>query len=82
MNLSYADDDHKVYENDFSTWVILGSACGGRQLSAVALFPGLPEIPWDEIAAASVISTVPVVLLMLVFQRGLLSGLTAGAVKG
>ena len=48
----------------------------------IALFPGLQEIPWGEIAAASVIATLPAVLLMLVFQRGLVGGLTAGAVKG
>ncbi|GAP37945.1 carbohydrate ABC transporter permease [Piscinibacter sakaiensis] len=40
------------------------------------------EIPWGSIMAASVIVTVPLVLLVLVFQRKIVSGLTAGAVKG
>lgn len=49
---------------------------------AIALFPGLHEIPWGEIAAAAVLATLPVVLLVLLFQRRIVSGLTAGAVKG
>lgn len=48
----------------------------------IALFPGLHEQPWGEIAAASVIVTVPVILLVLVFQRKIVAGLTAGSVKG
>ncbi len=49
---------------------------------AIALFPGLHEIPWGEIAAAAVLATLPTVALMLAFQRRIVSGLTAGAVKG
>ncbi len=40
------------------------------------------EVPWGSIMAASVIVTVPLVLLVLVFQKKIVSGLTAGAVKG
>ena len=40
------------------------------------------EIPWGTIMAASVIVTLPLLLLVLVFQRKIVSGLTAGAVKG
>jgi trehalose/maltose transport system permease protein len=51
---------------------------------AIALITGSSqfELPWGNIMAASVIVTVPVVLLVLIFQRRLVSGLTAGAVKG
>jgi multiple sugar transport system permease protein len=49
---------------------------------AIALFPGLHEMPWGDIAAASVVVTVPLVVLVLVFQRRIIEGLTAGAVKG
>jgi multiple sugar transport system permease protein len=49
---------------------------------AIALFPGLHEIPWGEISAAAVLATMPSVLLMLVFQRHIVSGLTTGSVKG
>lgn len=48
----------------------------------IALFPGLHEIPWGEIAAASVAVTVPIVVVAFAFQRRIVEGLTAGAVKG
>ena len=49
----------------------------------IALFEGLHgEIPWGVVMAASVLTTVPVVLLTLVFQRRIIQGLTRGAVKG
>lgn len=40
------------------------------------------DIPWGNIMAASVLVTLPLVALVLVFQRKIVSGLTAGAVKG
>ena len=40
------------------------------------------EIPWGLIMAASVIVTVPLIVLVLIFQRKIVSGLTAGGVKG
>lgn len=40
------------------------------------------EVPWGSIMAASVIVTVPLVALVLLFQQRIVSGLTAGAVKG
>jgi trehalose/maltose transport system permease protein len=40
------------------------------------------EIPWGTIMAASVIVTLPLLVLVLVFQKKIVSGLTAGAVKG
>ena len=51
---------------------------------AIALLSGASqfELPWGPIMAASVIVTVPVVGLVLIFQRKIVSGLTAGAVKG
>lgn len=51
---------------------------------AIALISGASsfELPWGRIMAASVIVTVPLILLVLVFQRRIVSGLTAGAVKG
>ncbi len=47
----------------------------------IALFPGVHEMPWAEIAAASVMVTVPVVLLVFLFQKRIIEGLTAGAIK-
>ena len=49
---------------------------------AIALFPGLHEIPWGDIAAASIVVTIPLVVLVFVFQKRIIEGLTAGAVKG
>lgn len=49
---------------------------------AIALFPGLHEMPWGDIAAASIVVTIPLIVLVLVFQRRIIEGLTAGAVKG
>lgn len=48
----------------------------------IAMFPGLHEIPYGEIAAASVIVTLPIVALAFAFQHRIVDGLTAGAVKG
>jgi multiple sugar transport system permease protein len=49
----------------------------------IALFEGLHgQIPWGEIMAAATITTIPVVILTLVFQRRIVQGLTRGAVKG
>ena len=51
---------------------------------AIAMLSGasVQEIPWGPIMAASVIVTVPLVILVLVFQRKIVAGLTAGGVKG
>ncbi len=48
---------------------------------AIALFSGEHLEPWGDIAAASTIAALPLVVLVLVFQRRIVSGLTAGAVK-
>ncbi len=48
------------------------------QLSGVSVF----EIPYGPIAAATILGTLPLVFLVLVFQRRIVQGLTAGAVKG
>lgn len=48
---------------------------------AIALFRGQYQVPWGEILAASVVATAPVALLVLLFQRRIVQGLTAGAVK-
>ena len=47
----------------------------------IALFQGEFTMPWGEIAAASVLATLPLVVVVLLFQKGIISGLSAGAVK-
>lgn len=51
---------------------------GIAMLSGVTVY----EVPWGQIAAAVVITTVPVAALVVAFQRRIIEGLTAGAVKG
>jgi trehalose/maltose transport system permease protein len=51
---------------------------------AIALFRGASphELPWTEILAASAVVTLPLLVLVLAYQRRLVEGLTAGALKG
>lgn len=51
---------------------------------AISQFSGAStfELPWGSIMAASVLVTIPLIVLVLVFQRRIIAGLTAGAVKG
>ncbi|ANQ53047.1 sugar ABC transporter permease [Thermosipho affectus] len=51
---------------------------------AIALFKGASqyEIPWGQIMAAAVIVTTPLVALVLIFQKKIIAGLSAGSVKG
>lgn len=50
----------------------------------IALLSGVTvyEVPWEQISAAVVVTTLPVVAMVLAFQRRIIEGLTAGAVKG
>ena len=51
---------------------------------AIALLSGATqyETPWGIIMAASVVVTIPLIILVLIFQRKIVAGLTAGGVKG
>ncbi|WP_436876152.1 carbohydrate ABC transporter permease [Siccibacter turicensis] len=51
---------------------------------AISLFSGASsfELPWGSIMAASVIVTLPIIVLVLIFQKRIVSGLTSGAIKG
>jgi ABC-type glycerol-3-phosphate transport system permease component len=49
---------------------------------AIALFRGRYQVPWGEVLAGAIVATGPVVVLVLVFQRHIVAGLTAGATKG
>lgn len=48
----------------------------------IALFPGVQEVPWGDIAAATIVAIVPLLVLAALCQRRIVEGLTAGAVKG
>ena len=49
---------------------------------AIALFRGQYQVPWGQILAAAVVATAPVLVLVALFQRRIVQGLTTGAVKG
>src|SRR5437899_1748973 len=48
---------------------------------ALALFPGVFEIPWADVAAASVLTSAPPLLVVVLLQRALVRGLLAGGVR-
>jgi multiple sugar transport system permease protein len=48
---------------------------------ALALFPGVFEVPWGDIAAASILASLPPVIIVLALQRYLVRGLLAGALR-
>jgi multiple sugar transport system permease protein len=48
---------------------------------ALALFPGVYEVPWGDIAAASILASVPPIVIVVGLQRWLVRGLTAGALR-
>jgi multiple sugar transport system permease protein len=71
--------------NDFVFAISLTSTSAAQTVpAAISTFPGVSQftVPYGDIAAAAVVVTVPVMLLVLLFQRRIVSGLTAGAVKG
>jgi multiple sugar transport system permease protein len=71
--------------NDFLFAISLTSTNDARTVpAAIAFFTGASryELPTGSIAAASVVVTVPVIAMVLAFQRRIIAGLTAGAVKG
>ena len=48
----------------------------------IVMIQGEYEFPWGDMSAASVIATVPLIVVVLIVQRKVIAGLTAGAVKG
>ena len=71
--------------NDFVFAISLTSTSAAQTVpAAISSFPGVSQftVPYGDIAAAAVVVTVPVLLLVLLFQRRIVAGLTAGAVKG
>jgi multiple sugar transport system permease protein len=62
-----------ITEEDLKTIPVAAAQIGGTSVF---------EIPYGPIAAATVIGTIPLVILVLLFQKQIVQGLTAGAVKG
>jgi multiple sugar transport system permease protein len=71
--------------NDFVYGISLTSTEASRPVpAALAFFTGASQFeqPTGAISAAAVVVTIPVVVLVLLFQRRIVAGLTNGAVKG
>ena len=71
--------------NDFIFATTLTSTNAARTVpAALAFFTGASQFeqPIGAICAASVVVTVPIIIMVLIFQRRIVAGLTAGAVKG
>ncbi len=71
--------------NDFVYGISLTSTSEARTVpAALAFFTGASQFeqPTGAISASAIIVTIPVVILVLLFQRQIVSGLTQGAVKG
>jgi multiple sugar transport system permease protein len=71
--------------NDFVFAVSLTSTSAAQTVpAAISAFPGASQFtqPIGSVAAAAVIVTIPMVVVVLLFQRRIVAGLTAGAVKG
>jgi multiple sugar transport system permease protein len=69
--------------NEFLFALMLTTDHHARTLPVgTAFFEGMHgQIPWGEIMAAATLTTIPVVILALIFQRRIIQGLTRGAVK-
>ncbi len=71
--------------NEFLLSITLTSSANRRPVSAaIAFFTGSQQfqIPIGTISAATVVITVPLIVLVVIFQKRIVAGLTAGAVKG
>lgn len=69
--------------NDFLFGLNLTTNSAAQPVTvAISLFNGQFVVAYGQLAAAAIIVTVPLVILVLIFQRRIVSGLTSGAVKG
>ena len=71
--------------NEFLLAVTLTSSSKARTVpAAIAFFTGATEheVPFGSISAASVTISIPLIIMVLLFQKRIVAGLTAGAVKG
>ncbi len=49
---------------------------------AISMFPGEYSVPWGDMSAASIVATIPIIIVVLICQKRIISGLTSGAIKG
>src|SRR5919106_1275854 len=71
--------------NEFVLAISLTSTTGSRTVPAQLSFfvgPDPFNPPYGQLATASVVVTIPIIIIVLLFQRKIVAGLTSGAVKG
>ncbi len=69
--------------NEYLFALMLTSSAGSRTWPVgLQLMVGEFQLPWGSLAAGGIISIAPVIILFAIVQRGLVRGLTSGAVKG
>lgn len=69
--------------NEFLLALTLTSSIDHQTIPVgIALLPAMYHVPWGDIAAASVIVTTPLIVLVLICQRWIVRGIVAGALKG
>jgi multiple sugar transport system permease protein len=69
--------------NEFFFALLIMTRQGYQTLPVgIALFQGEYSLPWGEISAASTVATIPLVFMVFLFQKRIVRGLSAGAIKG
>jgi multiple sugar transport system permease protein len=71
--------------NEFLLAITLTATTASRTApAALSFFTGASQfaVPTGSISAAAVVITIPIIIFVLFFQRRIVAGLTAGAVKG
>lgn len=69
--------------NEFLLALVFTQSNASRTVPvAISMFRGIHQLNWGQMTSASILATLPIVLLALATQKYLISGLTAGALKG
>ncbi|MFC1617042.1 carbohydrate ABC transporter permease [Candidatus Margulisiibacteriota bacterium] len=69
--------------NEFMFALILTTSKNAATIPVgIALFQGLHgELPWGKIMAAATLASLPIILIIIIYQKHIISGLTKGAIK-
>ncbi len=69
--------------NEFIFALVLTLSPAAKTLTVgITEIPGIWEIPYDYMSAAGTIAALPAIVVVLFFQRYIIEGMTAGAIKG
>ena len=69
--------------NEYLFALILTQNAASKTISVgISDFVGDIFVRWNQISAAGILTTIPALIFVFVFQRHIVKGLTAGGVKG